>query len=178
VNRADRIRLLAALDAIAGQIRTGLKAEAADEHAREGMAPSWKAEGVTVSGSQSHDHAEIVDQDELMSYLLEEHPEWVTTVVVPRNPEHLKAWLAEQAKLGPIESMRGKLGPGDDAPLAAAIPGVVFVRGGVFGSISVKVDTTVKRELAERARQALAADAPGELASVFQLANLELEAGE
>jgi hypothetical protein len=178
MNRADRIRLLAALEAAAGTIRTGLKAEAAAEHGKEGMAPSWTAEGVTVSGSQSHDHHEVIDNDELMAYLVAEHPEMVMSVVVPRNPEHLKGWLEEKAKEGPIASMRGKLKPGESAPLAAAIPGVVFVRGGVFGSISVRVDSGVKRELAARAKAALEQDSSTELASIFQAGLLELEAGE
>jgi hypothetical protein len=178
MNRVDRMRFLAALEAAAGIIRAGLKKEAADEHAREGVSPSWTAEGVTVSGSQSHDHAEVEDNDELMAYLVAEHPEMITTVVVPRNPEHLKAWLAEKAKGGPVPSALGKLAPGQSAPLAAAIPGVVFVRGGVFGSISVRVDSAVKRTLAAEAQRAVAGGASPALADVFQVSLLELEATE
>jgi hypothetical protein len=176
VNRIERLQLLAALDALSGEIRSGLKAEAAAEHERERMAPTWKAEGVTAAGSQSHDHAEVVDRDELMAYLVAEHPEMIMTVVVPRNPEHLKDWLNARAEEGPIASAVGKLAPGESAPLAAAIPGVVFVRGGVFGTISVTVDKTVKRELAARARLLLAGEATSGLGAVFETARLALEA--
>jgi hypothetical protein len=178
MNRGDRIRLLAALDAMAGAIRLGLKAEAAEEYDREGMTPTWKAEGVTVSSSQSHDHAEIVDMDELMAYLVAEHPEMVMTVVVPRNPDHLKAWLNERAAEGPIASRAATLKPGESAPLAAAIPGAVFVRGGVFGTISVKVDSGVKRDLSKRATALLAGEAAPGLGGVFATAQRALEADE
>lgn len=180
MNRADRVRLLAAVEAIAGAVRQELKAEAAEEHERNGMTASWTAEGVTVSGSQSHDHHEVTDNDELMAYLVAEHPEMIMTIVVPRNPEHLKTWLAQQAAQGPIASMTEKLKPGESAPLAAAIPGVVFVRGGVFNTVSVKVDGSVKRELSARAKEALkeGLDSSRELSWLFRRALLELEEGE
>lgn len=168
MNRADRMRLLAALEATAGVIRSELKAEAAATFAQDGMAPSWAAEGVTVTGSLIHDCLEVVDEDELMAFLVKEHPDWVMTVVVPRNPDHLRKWLKEQAALGPIDSAVGKLKPGQHAAGKAAIPGTVWVKGGGFKTVSVTVEASTKKRLAELAKQALEGEVPPELGTLFE----------
>ena len=131
MNRADQLRLLAVAEAISGAVRKLLKADAEKSFVDDGVSVNWAADGVTCAGSRTHDSVEVADLDELMSWLVEHHPEWVMTVVMPRNPEHLKTWMADLAKLGPHE---GKLpdAPGGTAPVQGDIPGLVWVRGGCF----------------------------------------------
>lgn len=170
MNRADRIRLLAVLDAMAGEIRRDLKADAAAEFIKEGMAPTWKADGITAAASRTHDRVEIADEDEFMVWLLENHPEWVRTVVVPINPEQIKQYLASLATFGPsLEEDEPMPEPGRSAPTYARVPGLLWVRGGEFKTVSVTVETPVKRELAKLARTALDGGVvPAELRPLFE----------
>ena len=175
MKRADQLRTLAILDAIAGELRRALKADAKAAFTQDEVSVNWAADGVTAAGSRTHDRVEIADQDELMCWLIEHHPDWVMTVVVPRNPEHLKTWLADLAKAGPHEGHLPEA-PGGTAPVQGDIPGLVWVRGGCFKTLSVTVDGTAKRRLASVARAALAADAT--LALVPPMVRLVLEGRE
>lgn len=168
MKRADKLRLLAVAEAVAGAIRKELKTDAEKSFVDDGVSASWSSDGVSCVGSRTHDRVEVADQDELMCYLVKHHPEWVTTVVVPRNPEHLKTWLADLAKAGPEGGVWPEQ-PGGSAPVAGDVPGLVFIRGGQFKTVSVSVDGTAKRELAKLATVSLAGGLiPADLDALFE----------
>jgi hypothetical protein len=160
VNRADRLRLLAVAEAVAAQLREGLRAEALETFESEGLAVSWAADGISAVSSRTHDAVEVADEDELMSWLLLNKPDWVHVVVVPHNPKQVRDWLATLA--------------GD--PDLGKVPGVVLRKGGQFKSLSITVDPGVKRDLSALAKDALEGGGiPDDLAAVF--ARRELPAG-
>lgn len=166
MNRADMIRQLAALEALAGAMREALKEEAAAEHADNGTTPSWRtADGTLVVGSVHGDRCEVTDQDALMAWLVEQYPQMVHTVVVPRDPKVVAALLADVAASGPrpdpVTGERPALQPGEQAANAADIPGVVYVQGGLFKTITVTVESTAKRRLKTEARDYLAGISDG-----------------
>lgn len=151
MNRADRLRLLAVAEAVAAELRKGLKAEAVKEF-EEGVTVSWNAEGVSAVASRTHDGVEVVDNDELMAWLVENRPEWVKLVVVPHNPKQVREWLATLAR----------------EPDLGKVPGVVLRRGGEFNALSITVDPAVKRSLAALSAHALEGGGiPDDLAAVF-----------
>lgn len=151
MKRSELMQRVIGLEAVAAAGRAALKAEAEAEYDGNGTVPSWKSAGVSVTGSQRHDRCEVVDQDALMAYLVEHYPQMVHTVVVPRDPKVVAALLAEVAESGPAPDpetgVRPVLKPDDMAPNAAGIPGVVFVAGGAFHTITMTVDSTTRRVL-------------------------------
>lgn len=168
MNRIQKLRALAALEAAAGAIRTALKAEAATAYAEDGMVPSWSSKtGISAGGSITNDRCEIDDPDDFMAWLVEHKPQLVHTVVVPRDPKVVAAFLAELAESGPRPDPKtGKQPPldaGDAWPNAAEVPGVMFVKGGLFGTLSVRVDSDVKKRLAAWAHAWAELDGTGQL---------------
>jgi hypothetical protein len=160
VNRADRLRLLAVAEAVAAELRTSLKAEAVATFEDDGLAVSWAADGVSAVSSRTHDTVEIVDQDELMSWLLLNKPDMVKLVVVPHNPDQVRKWLATLAS----------------DPALGKVPGISLRKGGQFKTLSITVDPGVKKDLAALARDALAGGGiPDDLAAVFARRELTAE---
>lgn len=172
MNRVDRLRALAALEAAAGELRAALKAEAAAAFVDDGVVVSWRTvDGTLASGSMSHDRCEVADHDEFLAWLVEHHPQLVHTVVEIRNPDVVKKMLEGWAKLGPGLDGRSPaaaprppaLSPGESWSTAAKIPGVVFVQGGLFGTLSITTDRGLKKRLAGAARAWVSGAASGTL---------------
>ncbi len=162
------LRLLAVAEAVAGQVRKRLKDDAEKSFTGDGVSVSWNADGVSCVGSRTHDRVEVADQDDFMEWMVAEHPEWVQMIVVPRNPEHVKAWLADLAKAGPEGGIYPK-DAGGTAPVAGDIPGLVWVRGGQFKTVSITVDGTAKRELGKLAAKSLdGGTLPADLDALFE----------
>jgi len=160
------IRQLVALETLAGVMRDALKAEAQAEHDDNGTAASWRTtDGTLVTGSMHADRCEVTDQDAFMAWLVEQYPQMVHTVVVPRDPKVVAALLADVATSGPrpdpSTGERPELEPGEATDNAADIPGVAFVRGGTFKTITVVPDAGAKRRLKTQARDYLAGVADG-----------------
>lgn len=166
MNRAEMLRELAALEALAGAMRAALKDEAAAEFAGNGQVPSWKSpDGTTAVGSMHQDRCEVVDPDAFMAWMVEHMPQMVHTVVVPRDPKVVAAYLADVAESGPnIDPDTGRrpvLKPGETGPNAAGIPGVVYVQGGSYKTVSITFPPAVKRRLTEAAVAYLASGDEG-----------------
>lgn len=66
---------------------------------------------------------------------------------------------------GPRKRAVVRLSPGESWATAADVPGVVFVKGGTFGTLSVTIDRSLKRGLASAARAWVA----GTRSSVFDV---------
>lgn|SRR6185436_7556883 len=168
------VRQLAALEALAGAMREALKDEARSEFEGNGTAPSWRLpDGSLVVGSVHGDRCEVTDADAFMAWLVEHMPQVVHTVVVPRDPKVVTAFLAEVAESGPrpdpTTGERPDLEPGDQGDNAADIPGVVFVKGGLFKTITVTVEPTAKRKLKAAAQAYLAGATDGlDLGGLFR----------
>lgn len=160
------VRELAALEALAGAMRDALKDEARGEYEGNGTAPSWRlADGSLVTGSVHNDRCEVANQDAFMAWLVEHMPQLVHMVVVPRDPKVVAAFLAEVAESGPRPDPetgeRPDLEPGDQADNAADIPGVTFVKGGLFKTVTVTIDPGSKRRLKAAALAYLAGGEDG-----------------
>lgn len=172
MNRVDKLRALAALEAAAGEIRAALKADAAAAFVDDGVVVSWRTiDGTLATGSMSHDRCEIADRDEFLAWLVQEFPQLVHTVVDIRNPDVVKKMLEGWAQQGPgldggspaVDPQPPELSPGESWSTAAKIPGVVFVKGGMFGTLSITVDRAVKKRLASAARAWVLGVRPGPL---------------
>lgn len=168
------VRQVVALEALTAEMRAALKAEAQEEHEGNGTVPTWKLpDGTSVVGSQHADRCEVTDQDAFMAWLVEHMPQLVHTVVVARDPKVVAAVLADVAKSGPRPDPetgeRPELKPDEQADNAADIPGVAFVQGGAFKTITILADSGVKRRLKLLARDYLAGIADGfDLGRIFR----------
>lgn len=142
MNRAEVVRGIAACEAMAKRLRAKLTAEAETEFVNEGMVPSWKLAGITVSGSLTHPSVAITDEAAFLAWASERYPTEVETVAVTRVRA---AWQ------GPfLEGVAGRGNPPCDAQ-GEEIPGLEWRPGGSFGGISVRVDPEIKAVIAQHA---------------------------
>lgn len=175
MNRVEKLRALAAFEAAAGAIRAELKEEAAALHTKDGVVPSWKTtDGTTAVSSVRHDRVEVIDPDEFLAWLVEHRPHMVKSVVVPISPDSVKRLLADFAEDGPMRDPETGavpvLKPGETAQPAVDVPGLEFVKGGAFNTVTITFDAQAKKRVAAAARAWLeqSGGGPLDLERLFQ----------
>lgn len=169
--RDDLIARLVLFEAAAKQIKAALKAEAEVEHRENGTTSTWRVGFARASGSETHDHVDVTDPSAFLDYLEARYPTEVETKLVraPRNPEwasRIRENLAalHRADLDEIAEQGVQVPALRDAPPpiirdeeGTEVPGVTFVPGGQFLSVSVTPSLAAK----VRAREAARAGAMG-----------------
>lgn len=149
LNRAQIVRTIAACDALAAELRNALKADAAAEYAEQGTAPTWRMPGFTVSTSITHDAIEVVDERAWRAYVKQAYPTEIETVIRVR-PAWQNVFFAGVAQRGdPPCDVEGTV-----------IPGLVFVAGGDFKSVSVLPLAGTKANLRAVAQEIVAGKRP------------------
>lgn len=144
MNRRETVQALAACDALAAELRKKLRAEAEVEYRDQGCAPTWRMPGFTVTSSVTHNGVAVDDQAAFVAYVAEAYPTEVETVTVTRVRP---AWQERFLK-----DVVGRGEPPCDAD-GRVIPGLRFVPGGEFKSVSVTPAPATKDELRFTARQ-------------------------
>lgn len=145
------LRLLVA-EATVKAARAALRAEGELEHTENRSVPTWRMSFATVAGSETRDHAEVTDPKAFLGYLIGRYPTEVTqrTVTEVRNPEWLAQLLDRLAVAGPVNEAGDVT---DDEH--TVIPGVKFVPGGRFVTVSVTPKPPARVRLAKAARRAV-----------------------
>lgn len=138
MNRAAKIRTIAAAEALASALRESLAADAAAEIEREGTTPSWKAPGFSVKVSTSNDVVVVADPKAFIDWVAANYP---TELYEVRETRVREAWqrkfLAEVLKRGTP--------PCDDG--GAVVPGLQYRPGGEFRSVSLTPERATKDRL-------------------------------
>lgn len=149
MNRADLIRAVAACEAAAKEFRAALAADAAAEWESQGTAPTWRLGDVTVSCSLAHPSIHIFDEPKFLEWVRQFHPDQVETLVRVRP-----AWQAVF-----FESVLERGDPPCDEG-GEAIPGVQYMVGGSFKSLSIRPSTELQGQLRRAAREMVAGVRP------------------
>lgn len=152
MNRAQVVRAVLACDALAGELRRQLKADAKAEFEEQDCAATWRLKGVgTVSTSLTSDKAVVSDEAAFLDYVRDAYPTEVEEIRIVRPRENwLRAFLEGVAKRGePVCDRDGR-----------AVPGVVFVPGGDFHTVSIIPDDEMKAELKRAATEIAAGKRP------------------
>lgn len=155
MNRAEMIRALFACDQLAKALRRKLNADAEREYAEQGIVPTWKAPGITVSASTSNPSVAVVDEPAFREWVATRFPTEIETVERVR-PAWQGAYLEDVVKRG-------------DPPCDAegeVIPGLAYRPGGSFGSISLTAGRDVKAIAAQIADEIARGDRPLELPTI------------
>lgn len=155
MNRAEIARAIAACEALAKTLRRKLITEAEAEYIGEGMVPSWKLPGITVSGSTTNPSVVVVDEPAFLAWVAERYPTEVETIRRVRP-----AWQGRFLD-GVVE--RGN--PPCD-PQGEEIPGLEWRAGGTFNGISMRVNAATKALIASHADEIAAGTRPLELPAV------------
>lgn len=149
MNRANIVQAIAACDALGAELRRQLKADAAAEYAEQGTAPTWRLPGFTVSTSITHPTVEVVDEPAFRRWVEVEYPTEIETIKRVR-PAWQAAFLAEVTRRG-------------DPPCDAGgivLPGLRYVPGGEFRSVSVLPSADTKSVLRTMAQEIAAGRRP------------------
>lgn len=152
MNRAQVVRALLACDALAGELRRALKADARAEFDEQECAATWRLKGVgTVSTSLTSDRVAVTDEAVFLEYVKDAYPTEVEEIHVFRPRETWRrAFLEGVAKRGePLCDKEGRV-----------VPGVSFVPGGEFHTVSVTPDDEVKAALKRIAAEIAAGERP------------------
>ena len=163
MSRADLVARLIAYEAAARQIKAALKAEGALEHEQNGSTPTWRLAFATASGSETHDRIDVTDLEKLMDYLGKRYPTEVATrtVRVVRNQEWLTQLRERLAILhrADLDEIAGQERAEDAPPPlirddeGAEVPGVTFVAGGDFLTVSVTPAMSARHHALAAARR-------------------------
>jgi hypothetical protein len=140
---------IAACDALAAELRKVLKADALFEYEAQGMAPTWRLPGYTVSTSISHDAVVVVDEAAFLRYVRDRHPHQVETIHRP-YPAWRGVFLGE---------VLGRGNPPCDAD-GRVVDGLAWVAGGEFRSVSVLPQPATKSALRAIAQDIVAGRRP------------------
>jgi hypothetical protein len=164
VTRAEKIRLMLAHTAAAKALRAELEAAARHEHDHEHVRVKWDVPGIAAFATQAHDHAEVADPDAFFTYLEKRFPTEIITRTVRevRNQRWLSDLLEAWVKRGPAPRRPSALPdepPGVLDEDGSLIPGLKWVAGGAFKSLTVKPDGAVSRRLDQAARRYALGDA-------------------
>lgn len=158
MNRAEMIRALFVCDQLTKALRRKLNADAEKEHADQGVVPSWKAPGITVSGSTSNPSVAVVDEPAFLAWVAERYPTEVETIQRVRP-----AW---QGRF--LDGVVGRGAPACD-PQGEEIPGLEWRPGGTFGSISLTATKDTKALIGQIADEIAAGTRPLELPAVVEV---------
>ena len=128
MNRAQMVQAIAACDVLAAELRKALRADAEAEYVEQGTAPTWRMPGYTVSTSISHDAVVVADEKAWRAWVGRDHPGEIETVSYVRRSfqDAFLASLGENGRMDPPHTADGEI-----------VPGLVFVPGGEFRSVSV-----------------------------------------
>jgi hypothetical protein len=149
VNRAQLVQTIAACEALAAEMRRVLKAQAVLEYEREGTKAQWQLPGYTVSSSISQPSIQVVNEHEWVKYVKAEHPHQVETITRP-----YPAWQGVF-----FEELVGRGDPPCDRD-GRVVPGLAYVPGGEFRSVSVLPGKATKDSLKAIAQDIVAGRRP------------------
>ncbi|MFC0504268.1 hypothetical protein [Micromonospora costi] len=158
MNRAEKIHALFACDQLARALRRSLNADAEREYADQGIVPSWKAPGITASGSTSKPSVAVVDEPAFLAWVAKRYPTEVETIQRVRP-----AWQGQF-----FEGVVSRGAPACD-PQGEEIPGVEWRPGGTFGSISLTASRDTKALIGQLADEIAAGTRPLELPTVAEV---------
>lgn len=154
MNRAEIARAITACETMAKQLREALTADAEAEFREQGTLPTWRLPGITVTGSTSNPSVAVTDEAAFLAWVAERYPTEVEQIVINRvRPAWQSAFL------------KGVVARGEPAcdEQGEEIPGLEWRAGGGFGGISLRVDSAVKSQIREHARQIVTGARPLEL---------------
>lgn len=149
MNRAQVVQAIAACDALATELRRALRADAAAEYAEQGCAPTWRMPGYTVTTAVTHGAPRVADEAALLAYVADRYPTEVETIRRVR-PAFLVRLLDE---------VTGRGEPPCDSD-GTVIPGLEWVPGGEFRSVSIRPAPGTVAELRRVAREIAEGRAP------------------
>ncbi len=138
------VQALAACDVLAAELRKKLRSDAEVEFREQGCAPTWRIPGFTVTASITHNGVAVDDQAAFVGYVAAAYPTEVETVTVTRVRQ---AW---QERFLKEVVARGE--PPCDAD-GTVVPGLRFVPGGEFKSVSVTPTADSRSELRATAKE-------------------------
>lgn len=144
MNRAEKIRAIAAYEALAKALRASLADDAVAEIEREGTAPTWRAPGFAVSVTTSNPTVAVTDTAAFLAWVQKRYP---TEVYEIREARVRAAW---QSKLLAAVLKRGAVG---DPVTDEVIPGIEIRDGGAFRSVTLTPDRDTRERLALVATQ-------------------------
>ncbi|WP_431728641.1 hypothetical protein [Verrucosispora sp. TAA-831] len=146
MSRAALILSVLRYEALAKACKARLARLAESEYRQEGIKPTWKADGATVSSSTSNPHVAVTDPAAFLAYVETRFPTEVETVRQPR-PAWSQRFLEQVAERGH---------PACDAQ-GEEIPGLEWRAGGEWKGISIRATPEMKALLAEEAADEAAA---------------------
>lgn len=165
-SKAELVALALAHEAAAKALRSELEARAEQAWLTDGSAITDRLDIATVSTSTSQDTVIIVDDDDFLTWVKRHHPTEVVDkferVTRLRNPRWARKRIQDFRPVAPADVIK-EMPP--DATVTVVdedgekVPGVVWVRGGRFRSISVRPEAAA----AERLRGAAELYAAGEV---------------
>lgn len=165
-SKAELVALALAHEAAAKALRDELEARAEHAWLTDGAATTDRLGFATASTSTSQDTVAIVDDDLFLPWLKRNHPTEVVDkwerVTRPRNPKWVRKRIQDFRPVATPEEIK-ELEPDDTTGVVdedgTIVPGVVWIRGGRFKSISVRPEAAA----AERLRGAAQLYAAGEV---------------
>lgn len=148
--RDEILRRYLVYKAAQAALHEALKAEGRVEHEAHKMASTFRAGFATAGTSVTNDHVEITDQDALVAYIAGRYPTEVVTRTVTsvRNPAWLERLLDTWAVVGP-EDDEGTIADDD----GVIVPGVKWVEGGQFITVSVTPKPVAKKLIEKAVRR-------------------------
>jgi hypothetical protein len=149
MNRRDLIHAIAACEAAAKEFRAALGADALHEWEGQGVAPTWRLPGVTVSCSVTHPTVQVVDEAKFREWVKLRYPHQIETVT--------RVFPAFQQKLLEEVAQRGDPPSSEDDEV---IPGLAYDPGGAFRSLSIRPSHELVGQFKLAAREMVAGRRP------------------
>lgn len=143
------VQTIAACDALAAEMRRVLKAQAMAEYQQQGTATQWKLPGYTVSSSITKPSITVVNDHQWLEYVKAEHPHQIETVIRPYS-----SWQGVF-----FDELVTRGDPPCDRD-GRVVPGLEYVPGGEFRSVSVIPGSATKDSLKAIARDIAAGKRP------------------
>lgn len=149
MNRAELVRAIVACEAAAREFRAALGTDALSEWEDQGVAPTWRMPGVTVSCSVTHASVVVTDEAKFLDWVKDRYPTEVETIVRVR-PAFLNLLLPSLVERGdPPCTEEGEV-----------IPGLTYNPGGSFSSLSIRATSELKGQLTLAAREMVSGSRP------------------
>lgn len=148
MNRADLSAAVVACEAMAKVFRDALAADAQAEMSEQHSVPRWRMPAATVWASVSDAAVVVTDGDAFLDWVRKRHPEEIETLYRVR-PSWQQVFLDSLLERGdpPTEF---------DEP----IPGLSFVEGGAFRSLSIRALPSFAHHVRAAARDMVAGSRP------------------
>lgn len=138
MNRSDKIRAIAAYEALAKALRDQLASEARAEIEQDGTVPTWRSPGVAVAVATSNPTITVTDEAAFTEWVASR---WPTEVEEIHTVRVRPAW---RSKVLGDAIRRGDPPCADDGEV---IPGCQYNPGGGFRSVSLTPERSTREAL-------------------------------